>query len=48
MGSIPLEKLEARLVRLGEGGGYSPAADVTTAQGMIFLCPACYRNNGGA
>lgn len=47
MEPIPLEKLEAKLVRLGDAEDYEPAENVTTAQGMVFVCPGCYRKNGG-
>lgn len=49
---MKLVELDGRLVRLGdeaEGGGRSilNVERVDQADGVIFLCPGCYRQNGG-
>lgn len=49
--SVPrtLSELEAEFVRHGENGGIRrEVAALADAQGVMFLCPACFASNGGA
>lgn len=47
--SIPysLVELEAEFVRYTDGGGIYHPVDLANAQGVMFLCPACFATNGG-
>ena len=45
-----LTELDPEWVRLTETPGTrrrGGEVDITTAQGMIFLCPTCFQKNGG-
>jgi hypothetical protein len=43
-----LADLEPQLVRMISQGHYEDVADLSEAQGIMFLCPRCYSRNGGA
>ncbi len=48
---VNLRQLDADLIKLGEtvdgGTVLTPVNRLEEADGVMFLCPACYRKNGG-
>lgn len=44
---MKLRELEASLIRLVDIATHEPVDFLERAQGLFFLCPKCYRTNGG-
>ena len=45
---LKLTDLDPRFLKCTSPGHYDHAADIAEAEGLMFLCPACFWSNEGA
>lgn len=46
-GRLPLSHLQAQFLRATAHGGWAAHPTLDDADGVVFLCPRCYVDNGG-
>lgn len=44
---MKLAELKPWLAKCGDSGGLAKVEDLPSAEGVFFLCPACFEKNGG-